>query len=283
MKLQFAGIRRKSDYSPNQITNDGLIILKTAQELIKLGADYKLYEETDIISGNIDEEVIFSMARGYDALKQLVKLEENGMFIINSPLASINCYRINMAVNLKKAGIPFPNSKIVSTNSNENYKISDVGEHKIWIKRGDVHAVHREDVSLLYGDEELNFLLKEFAHRGIKDAILQEHIYGDVIKFYSVRDTEFFRWYYVNGNNHYKFDQNRLKKLSENSAEVLNLYIYGGDAIVSEDGSITIIDVNDWPSFANFRDEASKYIAKTIYSNAVKSVENTSLSLKSVI
>lgn len=277
MKLQFAGIRRKSDYSPNQITNDGLIILKTAQELIKLGADYKLYEESDILSGNIDEKVIFSMTRGHDALKQLVKLEESGIFIINSPLASFNCYRINMTVNLKKAGIPFPNSKIVSTKSNENYKVRDVGERKIWVKRGDVHAVHREDVSIVYGDEELNFLLKEFARRGIQDVVLQEHIYGDVIKFYSVRDTDFFRWYYVNGYNHYKFDPSRLKKLSENSAEVLNLYIYGGDAIVGEDGSITIIDVNDWPTFANFRDEASKYIAKTIYSHALEFIEANKL------
>lgn len=274
MKLQFAGIRRKFDYSPNQITNDGLIILKTAQELIKLGADYKLYEESDILSGHIDEEAIFSMARGYDALKQLVKLEESGMFIINSPLASINCYRINMVEKLKKAGVPFPNSKVVPTKSNENYKLNDVGERKIWVKRGDVHTVHREDVSLVYGDEELNFLLKEFAHRGIRDTVLQEHIYGDVIKFYSVRDTNFFRWYYVNGNNHYKFDQLHLIELAEKSAQVLNLFIYGGDAIISEDGSITLIDVNDWPSFANFRDEASRFIAKIIYEKAVEFSEN---------
>ena len=137
-----------------------------------------------------------------------------------------------------------------------------------------VHAVHREDVSLVYGDEELNFLLNEFAHRGIKDTVLQEHIYGDVIKFYSVRDTNFFRWYYVNGNNHYKFDQLRLQELAEKSAQVLNLFIYGGDAIISEDGSITLIDVNDWPSFANFRDEASRFIAKIIYEKAVEYSEN---------
>ncbi|KUG25719.1 hypothetical protein ASZ90_004447 [hydrocarbon metagenome] len=270
MKLQFAGIRRKSDYSPNQITNDGLIILKTAQELIKLGADYKLYEESDILSGNIDEEVIFTMARGYDALKHLIKLEEKGKFIINSPVSSLNCYRVQMSAKLKSAGIPFPKSKIVSTTSGKQYKISEIGERKIWIKRGDVHAVHREDVSLVYGDEELNFLLNEFAHRGIKDTVLQEHIYGDVIKFYSVRDTNFFRWYYVNGNHNYKFDSYLLRELAEKSAQVLDLYIYGGDAIISEDGSITIIDVNDWPSFANFRDEASRFIAKIIYEKAVE-------------
>lgn len=283
MKLQLAGIRRKTDFSPNQITNDNLIILKTAQELMKLGVDCKLYEEADVFTDRIKENTIFSMTRGEKALKKLAELEEDGKYIINSPLSSLDCYRVRMIAKLKAAQIPFPRSKIVSTELDRQYKISEVGERKLWVKRGDVHAVHREDVSLVYSDEELNFLLKEFAHRGINEAILQEHICGDVIKFYSVRDTDFFRWYYVNGNNHYRFDQNRLRELSEKSADILNLYIYGGDAIISENGSITIIDINDWPSFANFRDEASKFIAKSIYSNAVKFIEEYKASLKHVI
>jgi glutathione synthase/RimK-type ligase-like ATP-grasp enzyme len=270
MKLQFAGIRRNSQYSPNQITNDGLILLKTAQELMKLGIDYKIYEESEITDKKINENIIFTMARGIDTLNILSEMEEHGKLIINSPKASINCYRVNMSAKLKAAGIPFPKSKIVNTSSNENYNLSDVGKKKIWIKRGDVHAIHREDVSIVYGDEELNFILKEFAHRGITEAILQEHIPGDVIKFYVVRGTDFFRWYYLNESNNYQFDVSYLKELSEKSAELLNLIIYGGDAIISENGSITIIDINDWPSFANFRDEASLYIAKRIYSESIE-------------
>jgi glutathione synthase/RimK-type ligase-like ATP-grasp enzyme len=270
MKLQFAGIRRNSQYSPNQITNDGLILLKTAEELMKLGIDYKIYEESEIANKKINENIIFTMARGIDSLNILSEMEENGKLIINSPKSSINCYRVKMSAKLKTAGIPFPNSKVVKTNSNENYNLTDVGKKKIWIKRGDVHAIHREDVSLVYGDEELNFILKEFAHRGITEAILQEHVEGDVIKFYAVSGTNFFRWYYLNGNNNYKFDISSLKKLSEKSAELLNLLIYGGDAIVSENGAITIIDINDWPSFANFRDEASRYIAEKIYSTSLQ-------------
>jgi glutathione synthase/RimK-type ligase-like ATP-grasp enzyme len=276
MKLQFAGIRRSPAYSPNQITNDGLILLKTAQELMKLGVDYKIYDEAEI--GNIDlkEEIIFTMTRGYDALNVLAELEKKGKLIINSPKSSLDCYRITMAAILQAANIPFPNSKIVSTSTNENHKVTDVGKRKIWVKRGDVHAVHREDVSLVYGDEELNFVLKEFAHRGIKKAVIQEHIDGDVIKFYSVSGTDFFRWYYLNGNHNYKFDVSELENLATKSAELINLYIYGGDAIVSSDGAITLIDINDWPSFAPFRDEASKYIAEKIYSAAVKFKELTS-------
>jgi hypothetical protein len=188
-----------------------------------------------------------------------------------------------MSAKLIEAKIPFPKSKVVSTLSNEQHKLSEIGERKIWVKRGDVHAIHREDVSLVYGDEELNFLLKEFAHRGIKNAILQRHIYGDVVKFYSVKDTDFFRWYYVNGNNHFQFDVKELMELTYKSAEILNLQIYGGDAIVSEDGSLTVIDINDWPSFANFRDEASKFIAEVIYANAVKFMDANNSNLNAVI
>lgn len=266
MKLQFAGIRRNSQYSPNQITNDGLILLKTTQELMKLGIDYKIYEESEIINNKINEDIIFTMARGIDALNILSGMEDNGKLIINSPKSSINCYRVNMSAKLNATGIPFPKSKIVKTNSSENYKLRDVGKNKIWVKRGDVHAIHREDVSLVYSDEELNFLLKEFTHRGITEAILQEHIQGDVIKFYAVSGTDFFRWYHHNDNNSYQFEVDYLKELSIKSAESLNLLIYGGDAIVSKNGAITIIDINDWPSFANFRDEASVYIAGKIYS-----------------
>ena len=52
------------------------------------------------------------------------------------------------------------------------------------------------------------------------------------------------------------------------AAETLGLYVYGGDAIISPDGTVSIIDINDWPSFAPVRDEASREIAKLILRKA---------------
>ena len=52
------------------------------------------------------------------------------------------------------------------------------------------------------------------------------------------------------------------------AAETLGLYIYGGDAIISPDGGIAIIDINDWPSFAPVREEASREIAKLVHRKA---------------
>ena len=45
---------------------------------------------------------------------------------------------------------------------------------------------------------------------------------------------------------------------------MLDVKIYGGDCIVDQDGSIRIIDFNDWPSFAPCRKEAAPFIAKCV-------------------
>lgn len=270
MKLQIAGIKRSRKYSPNQTTNDALIFLKTAQELIKLGANVNLYTEENVNIEELKEEIVFSMARGEDTVDRLFQLQKNGIKIINPPQSTLNCYRTSMNQKLVESNIPFPKSIIVKTNSKEQFKISQLSKRKIWVKRGDVHAIHREDVTLAYSDEELNFLLKEFANRGIREALLQEHIEGDVIKFYSILGTEFFHWYYQNGNNNYKFSEYHLHELAALAAEKLGVLVYGGDAIIQLDGSIILIDLNDWPSYAPVRNEASKIIAETIINRAAE-------------
>jgi len=109
----------------------------------------------------------------------------------------MNCYRINMIKLLPEAGIPFPKSVIVSTDSDVNPRQAGFTSSKLWIKRGDVHAVHKEDVTLANTDEEELTLLKEFHQRDIKEAVLQEHLDGDTVKFYAVNETELFHWYYL--------------------------------------------------------------------------------------
>ena len=45
---------------------------------------------------------------------------------------------------------------------------------------------------------------------------------------------------------------------------MLQVDVYGGDCIVSPDGSIRIIDFNDWPSFAPCRKEAAIAIGQAV-------------------
>ena len=274
MKLKIAGISRQAEYSPNHVENDSLILRATAEVLQELDMEVIFYGEGEVLNSNFSEELIFSMAQGPEAIERLLEIENKGSFIINSPRAVKNCYRINMVKLLPENGIPFPKSIEVKINSDLDINLNGFDPHKFWVKRGDVHAVHREDVTLVYSKEENRSVMKEFYRRGIKTVIIQEHLEGDVIKFYAVRDSGFFNWYYLNGKYHTKFDLDKLIELASSSADILGLDIYGGDAIVSPDGSISIIDMNDWPSFAPVRDEAKKHIANLIYKMAVKYVEN---------
>ncbi len=45
------------------------------------------------------------------------------------------------------------------------------------------------------------------------------------------------------------------------AAAALGLEVYGGDAIISPSGAPVLLDVNAWPSFALYRDEAAARIA----------------------
>jgi glutathione synthase/RimK-type ligase-like ATP-grasp enzyme len=277
--LQIAGVRREQLYSPNHVGNDAMIFMKTVEHLTELGADVKIYEEQDLGKIEIKEPFIFSMAQGVEGTEILLQMEKQGKFIINSPQGSINSYRSNMVKILPEKGIPFPKSLIVSIDEKDKIKFEDFNARKIWIKRGDVHAVHREDVTLVYSEDERKNIFREFEKRGITEVVLQEHLDGDVIKFYAIVGSSLFHWYYLNGVNHTPFDKDKLVELAQNSAIALGLDVYGGDAVVAEDGSISIFDINDWPSFAPVRDEASEQIAKLIFQK-VKNLKH-SLSLKS--
>lgn len=266
MKIKFAGIHRKTEFSPNHEVNDLLIIERTAEELLKLGAEVKMYDESELSYNKITEQLIFSMVQGPAGIKELLTIEASGSLIINSPTSVLSCYRLNMSELLPSAGLPFPKSLMMSTSIQLNGELNTITSSKLWVKRSDVHAVQKEDVIGLEAEpEELCRILNDFRLRNIPHVILQEHIEGDTIKFYAVRGTKFFHWYYLENKYNYKFSSKNVVELATASAQVLGLDIYGGDAIISKNGIITIIDINDWPSFAPVRDEAAYYIAKLLY------------------
>ncbi|HVP07613.1 MAG TPA: hypothetical protein VMS71_07215 [Candidatus Acidoferrum sp.] len=269
MSLKFTGVRRKTEFSPNHVENDLLIINRTAENLESMGAKVTMVDEAALSPDTVTENLIFSMAQGpigTKALHAIVTARE--CFVINSPSSVCQCYRTNMVSRLPAAGVPFPRSIVIETGDRTTAAAASRMGGKLWVKRGDVHAVHREDVVQVADSSEAMMIVREFAKRGIEQAILQEHLDGDTVKFYAVRESSFFHWYYLNGVYHTPFDQTALIDLAAQSAEALGLWIFGGDAIIRKDGSIAIIDINDWPSFAPVRDEASRQIAQLIYRKA---------------
>lgn len=278
-KLTIAGIRRENQFSPNHIGNDAAIFSLTAQHLRNMGCEVNEYIESDLVVRNFNEPTIFNMVRNWTSIHKLQQMENQGYTVINSGYGIENCTREKMTRLLMSNNISHPASLILPTDADPTADLEKAGFYTSWIKRGDFHAIHREDVTYVRNPEEAKTILKEYAIRGIKTAVINEHLVGDLIKFYGVTGTDFFYWFYPSNQHHSKFgleqingmakgipfDDSKLKQLCDQAAEVLNIHIYGGDCIVSEDGLIRLIDFNDWPSFAPCRDEAAPHIARRIY------------------
>jgi len=277
MITTIAGIRRGNQYSPNHIGNDAAIFNLTAENLRQNGYEVKEYSETELIETDIQETVIFNMVRNTASIEKLQLLEKKGCIVINSAFGIQNCTRERMTRILLSNNIPHPQSLIVKTDEPLTESFPFLHKH-CWVKRGDFHAIHREDVSYTRNMEETESILNEYALRNIKTAVINEHLKGDLVKFYGVAGSDFFYWFYPNEHSHSKFglesingkaqgipfDLDKLIEICNSASTALNIDIYGGDGVVSKNGSVKIIDFNDWPSFAPCRKLAAPYIARCI-------------------
>lgn len=279
-EIEIAGIMRAGAYSPNHIGNDAAIFNAAAEQLRKRGYVVNIYSEEQFNANDVKEDVILNMCREQASIAKLQKLEDEGKLVINSGYGIENCTRERMTRILLGSGIPYPDSLIVNTDEAIKPQLKKSGFQSCWIKRGDFHAMHKEDVSYVRHPEEAQEVLQEYFLRGIKRAVINVHLVGDLVKFYGVKGTPFFYWFYpfdeghskygyeaINGKSKgIKFDEKEMKKICQRAAEELNVDIYGGDCVVSPDGEMRIIDFNDWPSFAPCRTEAAPHIAKSVIS-----------------
>lgn len=279
-EITIAGIMRAGAYSPNHIGNDTAIFNAVAEHLRKRGCIVNVYSEEQLIAGNVTEDIIINMCREQKSIALLQQMEDAGKIVINSGYGIENCTRERMTRILLGSNIPQPQSLMVNTNEMIIDSLEQGGFSQCWIKRGDFHAIHKEDVSFVRHPQEAQELLHEYFLRGIKRAVINKHIVGDLVKFYGVQGTPFFHWFYpydlghskygheeINGKSQgIEFDIERMKHICQDAADVLDVKIYGGDCIISPEGDIYIIDFNDWPSFAPCRDEAAPHIAKSILS-----------------
>ena len=282
--IVIAGIMRAGAYSPNHIGNDAAIFNATAEQLRKRGCEVNVYSEEQFIAGKVSERIILNMCREQRSIQLLQRKEDEGCLVINSGYGIENCTRERMTRILLGSNIPYPESLIVNTNEAVKPALKESGFTACWIKRGDFHAMHKEDVSYCRHIEEAHEVLQEYFYRGIKRAVINKHLPGDLIKFYGVKGSPFFYWFYPFDEGHSKygheaingkstgfdFDIKQLKEICHNAADTLDVVVYGGDCIVSSDGDIKIIDFNDWPSFAPCRNEAAPHIAKAVMAEIKK-------------
>ena len=185
-EIKIAGVMRAGAYSPNHIGNDAAIFNAAVEQLRKRGCEVKVYTEDEFNSNPIEERIILNMCREQASIAKLQELEDRGCLVINSGFGIENCTRERMTRILLGHKVPYPDSLIVNTNENVTRDLREAGFSSCWIKRGDFHAMHKEDVSYCRHPEEAQEVLHEYFYRGIKRAVINRHLVGDLIKFYGV-------------------------------------------------------------------------------------------------
>lgn len=278
-------IQRAACYSPNSEEKDLAIL----QEVGSLLEDATIISEDDFVnrfstynqsvSSESVESVnaycqIISMARSTKALECLEQLEQSGIRVLNPSVGVRACQRSNIDKVMRENYLPLPPDK-----GNDGY----------WVKRANTTAQSKEDVCFCHDWSEVEKIKSTFMQRGITDVVTQAHVKGDVVKFYGVEGTGFFRYYYSgydtetkfgdeerNGKpQYYPFSSSNLQVDAEKLACLLQTPIYGGDAIVREDGSYVIIDFNDFPSFSKCRKDAAKAIFERMKSAVESSLKSS--------
>jgi hypothetical protein len=258
------GLYREKQYSPGRHqSNDAQLLDQIAHRLREREFTVDLMTLEEANGARSKAALVFSMCQGRTALENLLEWERNGVRIVNSPRAALNTHRDRLPALMVRAELPFPRTNLVATKGSPNLDGLEV-ESGIWLKRGDVHASVTADVQWIDSQERLATGLEEFNRRGIELAALQAHRAGDEIKFYGVAGGAFFHWFYSGEARKYPFDFAGLERLGNQAAAAAGLDIFGGDVIVSPGGELTLIDLNDWPSFAPCRERAAYAIAEFI-------------------
>jgi glutathione synthase/RimK-type ligase-like ATP-grasp enzyme len=262
--MNFLGIYREPEYSPGRhASNDALILRLVAQALERYGVPVRLASLEEARTLRQEADLIFSMCQGPAAVAELIHWKKQGALILNDPEGSRRTYRDHLCSILRTQELPFPRSAILLTKEPGDLKryqafFEPAGA---WLKRADVHATQPADVVRLETWKNLAPALEEFRRRGLAQAVLQPHKEGDEVKFYAVEGDRLFWPYYPKEAGGTPFEENALRTLAAEAAKTLGIGIYGGDAIISPDGKITLIDLNDWPSFAPCRGAAASAIA----------------------
>ena len=260
------GILREQAHSPGRETDDAEILRLTGKALESKGFEVAILDPEELNDiGEGPPDGIFLMCERVEALRRLREWEVAGVRQVNSPAAVWNTYREQMIALLEEANVSFIPSRVISTAAS----CSDWST-PVWVKRADVHNTQEGDVVFAATAAAATAAVEALAARGIPRAVIQGHVPGDLIKFYGIGGgggasggPSWFRCFYHKEQAlaGHPFEPARLARLARQAAAALGLEVYGGDAIATAGGELVLLDVNAWPSFAVYREEAAACIA----------------------
>src|SRR5256885_5903664 len=176
---------------------------------------------------------VFLMCERLEILDRLHALEVRGIPLVNSPRAVLNTYRERMIALFDEANVAFIESRLVATDAR-----NDVGALPVWVKRADVHNTQAGDVTFASTREGVTAALEALAARGIRRAVIQSNVEGDLVKFYGIGAAArsdgapgWFRWFYHKEQRvaGHPFEPAQLARAVRRAALAPGLDIYRGE------------------------------------------------------
>jgi len=276
------GVFRELAHSPGRETDDALILKETGRRLSERGfsVELKTVEDVAELPETDPPPCLFVMCERIPILERIAGWEALGACVVNPTEGIRNTYRDRTASLFEREGVAFPSSVLVDTADAAPRSPSGSRDLSgLWIKRGDVHATEAADVVRAASTKDALSALADLRRRGVARALLQEHVPGDLIKFYGVAapaaeevrspdDSAWFEWFYHRDQvlSRHPFEPARLEAAARRASAALGLEVWGGDAIVGPSGEPVVIDLNAWPSFALYRDRAAAAISALLAS-----------------
>lgn len=274
-------ISRAPAFSPKNVEKDTRILTLTARCCEESGHEVAIVDEDSFASGQWEgqmPEYVFSMGR---KLPTLIRLEQMGRPCVNETRAVRNTAlsRELTLMLLETNGIPVPEWWAYEPSEDEMFQCEPKLRNLLpgWIKVMRPDGVKACDVEYVETPLEADTAVITRVAEGVTDLVCTRHLEGDLLKVYAVTDGNvltFFQYFSPQKEHYTKFgnesrntysgycpDKSVLQQLALAVARASGLQVFGFDVILGDDGHATVIDVNDWPSFSRFQDEAARAIA----------------------
>jgi hypothetical protein len=273
------GVFREREHSPGREADDAAILTAAGRRLESAGSEWVVaYRAPGELTGRESTlpALAFAMCEGRGALEHLAQWERRGVCVVNSPRAIAATHRETAIPLLEAARVPVPETLVLDCAGTlpAGQEPLDSLFAACWIKQATEHKTREGDVAFAADATGVREALDKLRARQLPRAVVQRHVEGDLVKFYGVSSPtaasagtppapSWFQWFHPKEKPAagHPFDEGSLRDIACRAAGALGLEVWGGDAIVTAGGEILVIDVNAWPSFALYRDEAADRIA----------------------
>ena len=261
------GIFRERTHSPGRESDDTEILRLTAKELEAGGFQVTLKSPEEIgAPGDARPRAVFMMCEGLGILGQLDAWQVAGTRFVNNPGAVLNTYRERMIGQFCGGGRPLhPERSGLDGDEPAERPLPAVGQarrraqHAGW--RRHVRREHRHRAGRPRGARRPWHRARGASSPTSRETSSSSTASGRAAGRRAV--PPWFRWFYHKDQRvaGHPLDPHRLARLVKRAAGALGLEVYGGDAIATPSGDLVLLDLNAWPSFALYRDEAAPVIA----------------------